>query len=66
MDSELMAAVNRHREKFDEFNASIVTVDFDAPGVRQRMLEAIEKAIATGVPVSDESLGLSFPSDAEL
>jgi len=62
MDSELIAALKRHREKFGEFNANIVTINFDAPGVKQRVLEAIERAIATDTPVSNESLGFSFPS----
>lgn len=62
MDSELMAAVKRHREKFGKFNASIATINFDAPGVKQRVLEAIERAIATDTPVSNETLGFSFPS----
>lgn len=62
MDSELIMAVKRHREKFGEFDANIATVDFGAPGVKQRVLEAIERAIATDTPVSNESLGFSFPS----
>ncbi|XGB42898.1 MAG: hypothetical protein LVS60_03520 [Nodosilinea sp. LVE1205-7] len=66
MDNELMTAVERHREKFGEFNANIATVNFDAPGVKQRVLDAIERAIATDTPVSDEFLGFSFPSDVIL
>lgn len=65
MDEELSAAVALHREKFGEFDANIVTVDFDAPGVKQRFLDAIEQAIATDTPVSDEALGISFPEGVD-
>ena len=64
MDDELFAAVQRHRDKFGEFDANIVTVDFNAPGIKQRFLAAIEEAIRTDTPVSDEALGISFPEDA--
>lgn len=63
MDDELFAAVQRHLDKFGEFDANIVTVDFDAPGIKQRFLAAIEEAIRTDTPVSDEALGISFPED---
>ena len=61
MDEDILNAVKRHRAKFGKFNANIVTLDFDAPGFKQQFLYAVEKAIETGVPISDESLGISFP-----
>lgn len=64
MDEDIRNAVKRHRAKFGEFDANIVTLDFDAPGFKQRFLDAVEKAIETGVPISDEALGISFPEDA--
>lgn len=64
MDDEVFAAVQRHRAKFGEFDANAVTVDFGAPGVKQRFLDAIDQAIATDTPVTDEALGISFPEDA--
>lgn len=64
MDDELFAAFERHREKFGEFDANIATIDFDAPGVKQQFLDAIEQAIATETPVDDEALGISFPDGA--
>lgn len=66
MDDELIIAVQRHREKFGEFDVNIATINFDAPGVKQRVLEGIERAIATDTPATDESLGISFPSGALL
>jgi len=66
MDEELFEAVKRHREKFGEFDANIMTVDFGAPGIKQRFLDAIAEAIRTNTPISDEALGLSFPDDVLL
>ena len=66
MDEELSAAVQQHRAKFGEFDANIVTLDFDAPGVKQRVLDAIEQAIANDTPVTDAALGISFPADVDI
>jgi hypothetical protein len=64
MDSEVMAAIESHQAKFRQFNASIYGLNFSDPNVRARVLDAINKAIARGVPITDSDIGVDVPDGA--
>jgi hypothetical protein len=64
MDQEIKDAIDRHREEFGEFNASIYGLDFGQADVRKRLLSAIATAIETGEPISDSDIGVNPPEGA--
>jgi len=68
MDNEIYDAIDAHRAKFGEFDATIINLNMGDPEIRQQLLSAIQTAIDTGVPISDKALGLNddLPEDADL
>ncbi len=66
MDEELSQAVERHKQVFGRFNATTIGVNMSAPGVKERVLSAIAKAIETGTPISDADIGATAPEGARI
>lgn len=59
MNNEIYDAIDAHRAKFGEFDATIINLNMGDPIVKSKILDAIRIALDTGVPVSDEAIGLN-------
>lgn len=60
MDDDIIAAIERHEAKFGEFNATFISLNFGDTAVKRKFLEAVDKAISSGVPISDKALGIAI------
>lgn len=58
MDQDVLEAIERHEDKFGEFNATIIALNLSRPEVKRRLMGAIDQAIASNTPISDADLGI--------
>jgi len=64
---ELFEAIQAHIQQFGEFDVTIINLNMDSPDVKQKLMTAIQRAINTGVPITEDSvdLDLSIPEGAQ-
>jgi hypothetical protein len=60
MDKDIHDAIRLHRQRFGEFNVTILGLNMEDPGTKQMLLDAISKSLDNGKPVSDEDIGLNL------
>jgi hypothetical protein len=64
VDPETRSAIDKYIEAFGSLNLTIINVNFDAPGVKERFIAALEDSIASGNRVTNEDLGFTIPDGA--
>jgi len=63
VDNDISKAIILHQQRFGEFNATILGLNLGESSVKQRLLDAISKALDTGVPISDSDIGVTYDND---
>lgn len=67
MDDEVLAAIERYELAFDGMpNISLVTLNLGDPLIKERVIGAIDNAIATATPLTDAGIGITVPDGAVL
>lgn len=64
MDAETQAAIDEYVDAFGSLNLTVININFDAPGIKDRFIAALEDAIASGNRVTNEDLGFTIPDGA--
>lgn len=57
--------IRLYRERFGDLNLTLINVNLDNPAIKQRLMSALESAIESGVPVTDEQMGFGVPEGAQ-